>query len=407
MSGPDFDVVIVGGGIAGAALAGALRGTELRVALVEANALATGGPEAPAEADGPGDFDPRVSAITPASQALLEKLDAWPLLAGTRMCPYVAMEVWDAEGTGRIDFQAAEVDAPVLGHIIENSLITGALLAGLAQPAGITLLDNMKLADLDLSDPQAAELLLEDGRRLRTRLLVAADGALSPVRELAGFRTREWDYGHRALVATVQTEMPHAACAYQRFLDSGPLAFLPLPEARGRHYCSIVWSAESERAEELMALDDEAFRDSLGQALEYRLGAVVDVSRRFAFPLRQRHATDYAKQRVALVGDAAHTIHPLAGQGINLGLKDIDALATEVIRAVGRGADPGDIEVLRRYQRQRKGENLLMMAAMDGFKRLFGERRLPVRWLRNQGMQWVSRSGPLKQQLMRHAMGLR
>lgn len=407
MPAPDFDVIVVGGGIAGAALARALSGGDLRVALLEAGDLATGGPLAPAEAAGPGDFDPRVSAITPASQALLERLGAWDALERSRLCPYRGMEVWDADGTGRISFDAAEVDAPVLGHIIENRFITAALLEALDRRPGLSLFAGARLADLDLSDPGCVVLQTESGDRLAARLLVAADGALSPVRKLAGFRTREWDYGHKALVATVATERPHQACAYQRFLATGPLAFLPLPESDGRHYCSIVWSAEDARADELAGFDDDSFCETLGAALEYRLGRVIDSSDRFCFPLRQRHAVDYVRHRVALVGDAAHTIHPLAGQGINLGLKDVEALSAELLAAVGRGGDPGDLETLGRYQRRRKGENLLMMAAMDGFKRLFGERRLPLRWLRNQGMQWVARSGPLKHRLMRHAMGVR
>jgi 2-octaprenylphenol hydroxylase len=406
MPAPEFDVVIVGGGIAGAALARALDGSGLTLALVEARPLPREDFTAPGAARSVDDFDPRVSAITPSSQGLIDRLGAWQDLVGGRLCPYRAMEVWDADGTGRIDFDAAEVDAPLLGHIIENRLITSALLQGLHRRPDVTVFDGVKLADLGLADGESAALELEDGARLTARLLVAADGALSPVRRLAGFRTREWDYGHHALVATVETEKPHGGCAYQRFLDTGPLAFLPLPAAGGHHYCSIVWSAESATAEQLMALEDAAFGDALGDALELRLGAVLSVSRRFSFPLRQRHATDYVKRRVALVGDAAHTIHPLAGQGINLGLKDVEALAGVVLAAARRGADPGDLDVLSRYQRQRKGENLLMMAAMDGFKRLFGERRLPVRWLRNQGMQWVARSGPLKHQLMRHAMGV-
>ncbi|MDJ0877039.1 MAG: UbiH/UbiF/VisC/COQ6 family ubiquinone biosynthesis hydroxylase [Halieaceae bacterium] len=407
MSGPDYDVIVVGGGIAGAALARALEDSGLRLALVEARALDTGGIDHVPTATGVGDFDPRVSAITPASQRLLESLGAWEALVASRICPYRSMAVWDADGTGHIDFQAAEVDAPHLGHIIENRLLAGALLAGLDRQSGITLISPARVADLDLAREGEVVVELEDGSALSAPLVVGADGALSRLRELAGFLTREWDYGHSALVTTVCTERPHEACAYQRFLATGPLAFLPLPDIDGRHYCSIVWSAETGRAEQLLALDDEAFRSELGAALEHRLGEVLDSSPRLSFPLRQRHATDYVKPGLALVGDAAHTIHPLAGQGINLGLQDVAALSDELLTAAGRGGSPGEIDVLLRYQRRRKGENLVMMAAMDGFKRLFGERRLPVRWLRNTGMHWVDRSGPLKQQLMRHAMGVR
>ncbi len=407
MSAPDYDVIVVGGGIAGAALARALKDAGLRLALVEARPLDTAGLANLAPVTGIADVDSRVSAITPASQRLLESLGAWEALAASRLCPYQFMSVWDADGTGQVDFRASDVDAPHLGHIIENSLLTGALLEGLERQPGTSLISPARVADLDLSDEGRVVLEFEGGDALSASLVVAADGALSRLRELGGFRTREWDYGHSALVTTVSTERPHQACAYQRFLATGPLAFLPLPHFDGRHCCSIVWSAETERAEALMALDEAAFNAELGAALEHRLGQVTASSPRLSFPLRQRHATDYVKPGLALVGDAAHTIHPLAGQGINLGLQDVAVLADELSAASRRGGNPGDLDLLLRYQRRRKGENLLMMAAMDGFKRLFGDRKLPVRWLRNTGMHWVDRSGPLKQQLMRHAMGVR
>jgi 2-octaprenylphenol hydroxylase len=222
---------------------------------------------------------------------------------------------------------------------------------------------------------------------------VAADGAQSRVRESLHFATREWDYGHRAIVCTVATELAHQHTAWQRFLPSGPLAFLPLPVNGERHLCSIVWSVREALAPELLELDEAGFCEALGRAFEWRLGQVL-------------HAVEYVQPRVALVGDAAHTIHPLAGQGINLGLKDVAVLADEILRASRRGRDPGDIGVLRRYQRQRKGENLLMMGAMDAFKFLFEQQALPLRWLRNAGMSGVDRSRLLKQQIMRHAMGL-
>lgn len=406
MSSPDFDLLIVGGGIAGAALARSLRDCGLRLALVEANALDTAGDSLAEYTAGVSGFDARVSAITPASRALLEELDAWDAIESCRCCPYQHMEVWDAEGTGSIDFHASELDAAALGYIVENRVLTSALLQGLDNSPGLKLIAPARVQGLSMQET-GPRLELEDGSSLSTRLLVAADGALSRVRELADFQTREWDYGHHALVATVQTEHDHAAMARQRFLPTGPLAFLPLTSQGDHHFCSIVWSAEPAFAERMLGLEDEEFCTQLAAALEHRLGKVTGVSQRFAFPLRQRHAVDYVQPGLALVGDAAHSIHPLAGQGINLGLQDVAALAGEIRSAVHRGADPGSIEVLRRYQRQRKGENLAMMAAMDGFKRLFGERRLPVRWLRNTGMRLVGRSGPLKHRLMRHAMGVR
>jgi 2-octaprenylphenol hydroxylase len=250
------------------------------------------------------------------------------------------------------------------------------------------------------------EVVLEDGDSLQASLVVAADGAESKVRGMMGFHTREWDYHHRAIVATVQVERPHRETAWQRFLPSGPLAFLPLPGAPGQHCCSIVWSLRDELVDPLLALDDTAFCAALTQAFEGRLGDVLASSPRYAFPLRQRHAVDYVQSGVALVADAAHTIHPLAGQGINLGLQDVAVLAEEILGGWQRGTAPGQLELLRRYQRRRKGENLLMMTAMEGFKRLFEQQSLPVRWLRNAGMRGVGQLGPLKQQLIRRAMGL-
>lgn len=405
MSSPDVDVVIVGAGIAGAALACALEESGLRLALIEARDLLPTTSSGAAIA-GPGDFDSRVSAITPASQAFLTRLGAWDRLPMERICPYRAMRVWDAEGTGEIAFEAAELDSPVLGHIVENGQLTAALLAGIDQRRDLALHAPARLAGVK-TETGCIRVTLEEGGSLTTRLLVAADGALSRVRDLARFRTREWDYGQHALVTTVETENPHGATAYQRFLTTGPLAYLPLPEIGGRHYCSIVWSAEPELAESLLKQSESDFCAALAAALEYRLGGVRACSSRTAFPLRQRHAVDYVKPRIALVGDAAHTIHPLAGQGINLGLQDVMTLAEELTSGTRRGEDAGELALLRRFQRRRKSENLIMMAAMDGFKYLFGDRRLPLRWLRNQGLKWVDRSGPVKQQLMRHAMGVR
>jgi 2-octaprenylphenol hydroxylase len=404
MSSPEFDVVIVGAGIAGGALVRALAQQDLRLALVEARPL---GAKPEAAVTGAAGFDARVSAITPASQSLLQSLGAWESIIASRACPYRHMHVWDGEGSASIDFDAKELDAPVLGHIIENRVLTSALLEDIDKRSEVTVFSPARLQNLQREEQGPCRLQLEDGRELSCQLLVAADGALSRVRELADFRTREWDYGHHALVATVETEHYHEATAYQRFMATGPLAFLPLADQDGRHYSSIVWSAKPELAESLQALSDEDFCAQLGRSFEHRLGGIRAVSPRFTFPLRQRHAIDYVQPGIALVGDAAHTIHPLAGQGINLGLQDVTALSEELARVVQRGGDVGTMEVLSRYQRRRKGENMLMMTAMDGFKRLFEEQSLPLRWLRNTGMRLVGKAGPMKQQLMRHAMGVR
>ena len=388
---------------AGMAALGASKGSGIRVALVEAQPLR---PAELPEALDLGHFDPRVSALTPRSIAFLDQLGAWDAIAGYRSCPYRHMTVWEADGTATIDFDAAEVDAASLGTIVENRAITNALLQRLQQQGGTALLAPARLAGCEAAAGGGVAVTLEDGLALEAALLVAADGALSRVRELMGFQTREWDYGHRAIVTTVSLQHPHQDTAWQCFMPTGPLALLPLPSGDGQYFCSIVWSQQEDAAEALLALDDEAFCDALGRASEFRLGRVLGTAQRFAFPLRQRHAVDYVMPGVALVGDAAHTIHPLAGQGINLGLSDVAVLAGEIRTAVDRGQSAGELSVLKRYQRQRKGENLAMMAAMDGFKRLFEQRAPAVRWLRNAGLRGVGRLLPLKQQLMRQAMGL-
>jgi 2-octaprenylphenol hydroxylase len=400
MTGKQYDLIIVGAGIAGSALACALGGSGLKVAIIEAQAVEARWPPLEVAIDG---YDTRVSALTASSQAFLNTLGVWPLIAQRRISPYRHMKVWDAEGTGSISFNAEDINQSELGHIVENRLTVAALLARLGEHSNIDLLTPLRLASMDLSDGQRL-LEMEDGTALQAPLVVAADGANSRIRELAGIASNEWDYNHNAIVATVKTEQPHGETARQRFLPQGPLAFLPLTGESG-HYCSIVWSAIPEYASNLMALDEQAFAEQLAAAFEHRLGKVEAVSRRFSFPLRQRHAKDYVQQGLALVGDAAHTIHPLAGQGINLGLLDVQVLAEELLRAHERQLPIAELAVLERYQRRRKSNNLAMMAAMEGFKRLFAEPALPLRWARNAGMRWVDKTAPVKQSIMRRAMG--
>jgi len=397
----EFDVIIVGAGIAGAALACALGDSELRIAIVEAQPLQQCWPE---QGSAVSEFDPRVSALSPSSQQFLEQLAVWPAMAQQRISPYQHMQVWDAEGTGAIAFSSRDINSAVLGHIVENRITVSALQQQFSRAANVQALAPARLAAVSLA---TGELTLEGGQRLRAPLLVAADGANSLLREQAGFELREWDYGHSALVTTVQHSAPHSYTARQCFLPEGPLAFLPLSTVGGgQQLSSIVWSSTPARAQQLLKLDDRAFALQLGRAFEGRLGVIEAVAPRYSFPLRQRHAIDYTRPGIALVGDAAHSIHPLAGQGINLGLMDVKVLAEELLRAQRRGLAPGDSSVLERYQRRRKGANLTMMAAMEGFKRLFGHRALPVRWLRNNGMRWLDQNPGLKNQLMRRAMGL-
>ena len=396
-----FDILVVGGGMVGSALALGLSRQGWQVGLIEGAPAAS--LMAPAEpASSVDDFEPRVSAISLASQRLLEELGAWPKVQASRHCGYREMTVWDGDGTGRIHFDAAELHARSLGTIVENRNIVRALFESLSD-SSVQLLDGVRVKAW--SRGQGVEL--EDGRCLAARLVVGADGALSRLRQWSGLATREWDYDQQAIVCTVRTSQNHRYTAWQRFSPTGPLAFLPLlNEAGDEHFCSIVWSQDTLEARRLMALATESFRKELEAAIERELGEVLAVSRRFAFPLRQRHAKDYIADGLALVGDAAHTIHPLAGQGANLGYGDVRALLDELERARELGLAPDDASVLARYQRRRKGENLAMMAAMEGFKQLFARDELPVRWLRNTGMRWLNQLAPLKNRIAAEAMGI-
>lgn len=391
------DLIIVGAGMVGSTLALALQDSGLEILLLD------GGPLSVTPFDQGAPFEPRVSALSVASQRVLERLGVWPGVAARRGCPYGDMRVWDGSGTGQIHFSAASVHAATLGHIVENRVVQDALLERL-HDSGTGLLANARLEQLRRSGDDWL-LTLVDGRQLRTPLLVAADGANSAVRRLAGCATREWDYLHHAIVASVRCERSHQATAWQRFTDDGPLAFLPLA-ADGGHWCSIVWSSTPAQAEQLMALDDAAFCRELGKAFEYRLGEVLQVDRRLCIPLRQRHAKRYVEQGLALIGDAAHSIHPLAGQGVNLGFLDAAVLAEVLLHAHGRGERLDEERVLSRYERRRMPHNLAMMAAMEGFERLFQADPLPLRWLRNAGLNWVDDAPEAKALFVRQALGL-
>lgn len=399
-----YDILVVGGGMIGSALALGLSRQGWQVGLVDGGERAAL-LQTPDPAKGVEDFEPRVSAISVASQQLLASLGVWQDVMDGRHCAYQKMTVWDGEGTGRIHFDAAELRARALGTIVENRSIVRALLAAL-EVSDVDLTDGVKVTGWWQEGEQRG-IELADGERLGAELVVAADGAHSRLRQWVGLPTREWDYDQQAIVCTVRTAQSHGFTAWQRFSPTGPLAFLPLLTEQGDdHFCSIVWSQDTDEARRLMALDDGAFTAELETAIERELGAVEAVSRRFAFPLRQRHAKDYIASGFALAGDAAHTIHPLAGQGANLGYGDVRALLEELSRAKRTGLSPGHDLVLARYQRRRKGENLAMMAAMEGFKQLFARDELPLRWLRNTGMRWLDGLGPVKNRIAAEAMGL-
>ncbi len=398
----DFDVVIVGAGAVGSAAACLLSQinhqgqSPLKIALIESQ---------PAPNFTVEKVDPRVAALTEKTRSIFQQLGIWDAVKAKRAAAYQAMNVWDAEGTGRITFDCRQVQQPNLGHIVENSALVSSLIEHVEQQSNIELFCPSTITDY-LLDEDALSISLDSGQTVTTQLLIAADGANSAVREHFQFATKQWDYQQKAIVTTIYTEQSNQKTAWQRFMPTGPLALLPLDDIEGAHCCSIVWSQDTEEAERLMALDDAAFCQALSQASEHCLGKILKTQERHLIPLRQSHAIDYVMPRVALLGDAAHSIHPLAGQGANLGFSDALVLAEEIASAYKRQLDLGDLSLLKRYQRRRKPENLAAMAAMEGFKRLFGAQNSTLRLVRNYGLSAINGLGAIKNKLIKQAMGL-
>ncbi|MEQ1801928.1 MAG: UbiH/UbiF/VisC/COQ6 family ubiquinone biosynthesis hydroxylase [Gammaproteobacteria bacterium] len=406
MSAHDYDVLIVGGGVAGLACASLLRhflrerGGALRIGVLEARA-----PRAPAAGAGPG---LRVLAIAPAGRAILAACGAWDSLPPGMAAPYERMRVWQAGstpfGAGSIGFDAADSGAPDLGHIVDHDSLRLGLWNALAEAPGGAIQLFMDSPPTGLSPaPDAMTVQLADGTSLRARLLVGADGADSWVRAQLGVPTTGRDYGQLAVVGHVSSERPHERTAWQRFTPGGPVALLPLADGRS----SLVWSTFEAEARELAALPDDEFGARLTAATGKVLGTLRATTPRLALPLAVRHTHRYTGARFALIGDAAHQIHPLAGQGINLGLLDVAALAeTLATHVLGtRLADPGDALVLRRYERWRKGANLLTMAAMEGLHRVFTSDSAALTRLAAAGLGAVDRLPLVKRLLMAQAAG--
>ena len=404
-----YDIIVVGAGLVGCVLALALaKYTDYSVLVIEpGTALAEGKDNT---------FDSKVLALSNQSAKLLQDLGVWDSICSQRYCAYQQMQVWDGDGTANIHFDSHDIRRSQLGFIVENAIILRALREALVRTDQIRLLAGARLESFcgSNSTPNRVEKVVVQTTsgapvEINCRLLFAADGAHSKVRALAGINTREWDYEQSAIVATVQTECSHEYTAWQRFTTDGPVAFLPLSDTRGfggdTHHCSLVWSAKSELAANLIKQSDAKFRLALGRAFEYRLGAVQSVSERFCVPLRQCFATSYIRPGLALFGDAAHTIHPLAGQGVNLGLYDVIAMRDEIVRADRRGVALWDYATLQRYERKRQAHNLLAMATMETFKRLFASETPIIRWLRNVGLDHCDRNDWLKKKLIEAASG--
>lgn len=386
-----YDVIIVGGGMVGTILAIALsERNELKIALIEAHS-----PPTLREGD---TTELRTSALTHTSEILLKKLEIWPLLKHNRISPFSNIKVWEIK-SHLLHFDSAEIGKPILGNIIENKNIQLASLKLCHQRKNIEFLCPVKPVGL-----KENILKLNNGSAVTADLIVGADGEHSSLRSWKNIQVHGWNYHQYAIVCIVTTEKPHQRTAWQRFLTEGPLAFLPLTD---EHQCSIVWSNSRTKAELLYKMDQDTFKATLAESFEHTLGNITDIQERAIFSLKLRYADHYVEPGFALIGDAAHTIHPLAGQGANLGLLDAATLAMVVKLAHHKGRNIGDLHTLRKYQRRRQNDNLSMQFTMDAIQRIFGSRFEPIRLVRRLGLKTINRSSLLKNILMQQASGYR
>jgi 2-octaprenylphenol hydroxylase len=396
-----FGVVIAGAGIVGLTLASLLKRSEfsekLRVTVVDSGNRP--------RFDVSADVDLRVSAISPGSAEVLDRAGVWQEVRSIRACPFAAMRVWDADGNvdgpETLRFDAADFALPELGTIVENALIQDRLLHRLAKHGQAVRFAARIQKVQSAGDRYLVDVA--DTPPLRPELLIAADGSNSFVRNAAGMRSRSWPYAQSAFVTHVRPERHHRHTAWQRFLRSGPIALLPLADGR----VSVVWSTSEDVAKRAIAASDGELGRMLGVASDFVLGKLQPAGPRGTFPLQAQYATQYALPGLVLVGDAAHSVHPLAGQGANLGLADAAVLTDMIGEALARGDHPGDMPCLRRYERARKGANQLMLWFIDGISELFASESATVSRLRSGGMRLFNRSGPVRRQVARVALGLR
>ncbi len=399
MNSPNYDIVIVGGGIVGLTLAAALAKYPLKISVLEKSMQQQ--PSCLATC-----YAQRVSAITLASESAFRQLGVWQAMADRRVNSFQRMFVWDSIGQGSIAFDAGKIGQQYLGHIIENQVITDALTALLQQQQNVNLYYGVSCEDYT-SYENHAEISTEKHGSISATLFIAADGVFSWLRQQAGIEQHIKPYQQTAIVATVACEKSHQDTAWQSFLPSGPLAFLPLQSLKDqKNICSIVWSVETTEAERLLQLPTDVFNQTLAEAFTFKLGKVNVLDQRLSFPLIMRHAKNYFQDHVVLMGDAAHTIHPLAGQGLNLGILDALAFSDCVSQALMKNKSLTSTTLLRRYERWRKTDNQIMLKAMSGFKQLFSN---DIQWLaalRSYGLTITNHISPMKQFFMRYAMGL-
>ena len=381
----EYDIIIVGGAMVGQAFALSMcNKTQASIAIIEPN-----NPNPKLDKD----FHTRVSAITPSSEAFLQSIGVWDLIE--RKHTFTQTKVWDQNSHGNLDFSAQDEQLPHLGHIIENDAIQSALFSALTKTSVDFI--SAKLDTIDKSD-QSYHLRLDNGQSLSCNLLIGADGARSRVRDLAGIEFSQTDYGQKAIVCNIQSNKPFDNTTWQRFLSDSIIALLPLGESQA----SIVWSAENHLADELLTLSSQDFAKRLSSGVEYRFGLFEVLSKIQAFPLVERSAKEYVKENLALIGDAAHNIHPLAGQGVNLGFADAHELSQQLIQS---HKPMGEYSVLRAYARARRLDNELMAKTMTGLNWIYKENNEPLRWLRGFGMNLINETPELKSFFQAHALG--
>ena len=385
-----FDVLIVGGGLVGASFALALRDANLAVALVEPQP-----PRAPAAS---GDWDTRVYTLSPGNVDWLITLGVWPRLPEGRLTPVETMRIFGDQARGRLEFNAYDAGMSELAWIVENGLLQRELWNAVEGASEITVISPAHCAEL-LWERDFAVLTLADGRELRSRLIVGADGADSWVRECAGISSSVEDYDQTGVVANFATAEPHHGAAFQWFRADGVLALLPLPGNR----VSMVWSAPKEWADELLASSSEALAREVEHASCGVVGALEVTTPAAGFPLRRQRVGRLVEPRAALIGDAAHNVHPLAGQGVNLGLRDARELA-RVLLDCGAQKDCGDYGLLRRYERARREDIMALELTTHGLKKLFESRAVSMAALRNVGLSLVDRQPLVKNALIRRAI---
>lgn len=388
----EFDVVIVGGGMVGAAVGCSFGGSDLKVAIVEQVVPDVFSSEQP--------HDLRVSALSLASKKILESIGAWEGVLSRRSCPFRRMRVW--ETAGDTEFSCDDINESELGFIVENRVTQLALLERLAEFDNVELIAPESIKAIDYSVSRQTVLRLGDDTELQAKVMIAADGGNSRVRQATGIGVTSWDYKQHAFVIYVETAYEQQDITWQRFVASGPQAFLPLTG----NYGSIVWYNSADEVRRLKALDNKALIAELTATFPECLGEIKQVLGKASFPLKRQHAQQYVKQGVVLVGDAAHMINPLAGQGVNIGLLDAAAIAEVLIEANLKGEDIADMSILQRYEKMRRNDNLRMMTVMDAFYRVFSNDIPPLKFFRNLGLGLAGRISPAKKKVTRMAIGL-